>query len=163
MKLSRRLFACLLAVVLCFSASASASATEIETVDSTLPSVMPNENTDVFSKNNSGVMPLSSLSGYGYQRIYKGNHIMIIDCDSSGFGGMGITIKTESSNSYPITVLGAPLEGCGYASEIPRTAMTTNQEIQLHDLAHFSLGRYVIAFDIPDGTPEFDAYVWIYG
>lgn len=163
MKLTRRLFSCLLALALCLSMSVSAFATEIETVDNTVAPVVYKDNMDASSGDDSGIMPLSSLSGYAYQRIYKGNHIMFIDCDGSGIGGMGITIKTDCSTVNPIKVVGHVADGCGFASEIKSTPMTTKQELKLNNLSHMGLSRYIIAFDIPDGTPEFDAYVWIYG
>lgn len=104
----------------------------------------------------------SSVSGYGSKILTSqgsGNGILV-SCNGSGWGGMGITIDTHcSQGNYTIEFIGTST--IGFGSDISGI-ITTNDHIVFEDLIQRNLSEYMIVFTIPEGV-SVSVEVWIYG
>lgn len=174
MKTIKRTLAIILAISMCFSMSTVALAADPST-SSEDPSLCGNvigQATYLVSDghitltesrgNTSGIMPLSSVSGYNQGAIVNGYGTLYIRCNGTGKGGMGITIQTGCSyGDYKIHYHGYSMYGD--AGEI-KGDMYTNDEVKLYDCWQYNLTEYVIDFSAydDDGTPQFFVKVWIY-
>lgn len=148
-KFAKRIVAFLFATIMCLSLSMSAFAAEVS------------EKPVVNSRENSDIMPISSISGYARKNITSNDSYIEVSVSSEGTGGMGITIKTTSSSSGSIEFAGFSISG--NASQISGSIPINNGEMQFHDLYHNgSVGLYYILFTVPAGV-SVDVQVWIYG
>lgn len=164
MKKLSRLFILCLVIAFCLAATTTSFAADLEP---TSPSSDSHQliGCVTLSVDENGVTPISarsSISGYGHVTINGEGQGVYINCTSSGFGGMGITVKTScSSGTKNIQMFGTPV--IGSASVISVRGMTTNQELKFNNLQQDNLKRYFIGLTCPSGTPPFLAEVWIYG
>lgn len=154
-KMSKRFLALVFALIMCFSLTATAFAAETENMETQI-----NASEEV-ANDDSGIMPHSSVSGYARKTLTKSNNIIDISCTSSGWGGMGITVKTSSASNTQVSFFGAPFGDNSIAEQISGN-MSTNAEKQFHNLSHNGLSDYYLVFTIPDGV-SIDVQVWIYG
>lgn len=155
-KTSRRFLTLLLALVMCMSVGITASAAE-------MPQGTPNvEAQAVASAEDSGIMPLSSVSGYARKTLTKGNNMILVECDGEGIGGMGVTIRATSSSGGSVSFSGASYGSYSGASDISGSVVLNGPDKEFHGLWHNQLAYYAIVFDIPDGV-SIDVQVWIYG
>lgn len=186
MKKFTRVFALLMAVVMVLGMSTVAFAATPEPIIASTeeapeasPTVMYEATykvssdtgiTLVDSSDDSGIMPLSSVGGYsqksmwGSDKDWGSNNYVYVDCDGSGFGGMGITIKTSCSyGNYQIKFAGAPYAGEGSSIS---GEMGTIDEVQFHNLWHIDLQEYLLLFTPATDSgyvPDYYVQVWIYG
>ncbi len=186
MKKFTRVFALLMAVVMVLSMSTAAFAATPETISAeevteTSSNVLYEATyrvssdsgiTLVSSSGDSSIMPLSSVGGFnqkgmwGTDKNWGDNNYLFLDCSGSGYGGMGITIKTSCSyGNYQIQFAGAATAYAGDASTISGE-MGTIDEVQFHNLWQRDLQEYFIVFAPADGVtyvPDYFVQVWIYG
>ncbi len=158
MKLKKRIFSMLLATVMCMTMGVSVSAAtpesfENETVSETAVSLDGYE-----------IMTIdSSISGYGQKTISSSSNGIIVQCTSSGAGGMGITIKTScSAGTRKVDFIGGDPYN-NLTTKITDGSMTTNDEVKYSNMWQNNCTTYLIAFDCPEGSPDFLVQVWIYG
>ena len=107
----------------------------------------------------------SSIGGYGTQTISAGKTMMLVytDSDSGIFGGgMGITIETSCSAGTYDFYVSAAAEG-NRGSGLINVKLNTNQHWYDNDLYQYGPAYYAFFFDVPDGTPDFNVQIWIYG
>lgn len=151
----KRIVSLLLALVLCFSFATSASAAEIST---------PQKNTELYTfevtKDGTSLVARSSVSGYNQKSITTNDHNIVINCNGSGAGGLGITIETSCSQTYEINYAGSST--IGYGDSISGK-MTTNDHKEFHGKWQDTLTQYVIGFSAPNGRASYFVKVWIYG
>ena len=152
----KRICSLLVALVLCFSFMTSASAAEVEKTST--------ENADVYtfevSKDSTTLISRSSVSGYNQKYVTSNDGGLIIECNGSGIGGMGITIETScSQGTFDIDFTGGPF--IGNASTINGT-ITSNDHLEIKNLMQNNIDEYLIAFRVPAGKSVF-VKVWIYG
>lgn len=106
------------------------------------------------------VTPQSSISGYNQASISGDPASIFIYPNSSGWGGMGVTVKTSSNwNGYMnLDILGEdgslPLEG---------KSIHSNSETKINNLWHYNPAYYMFSFrGIPSGQSVY-VQIWIYG
>lgn len=157
MKNFKWIISSILAVVICFSLNLPVFASR-ESINNSIPQ-------EILSEDEAGIMPMSSISGYAYKRVRKGDNGIIIPINGSGIGGMGITIKTASSYQGNIEYYGTLLTDIPFtwASDI-EGKVSSNGEKVWNNLTHATGNNfeYGIFFDMPAGV-EMDVWVWIYG
>ena len=166
--MKKTILATLLAFAMCFVMSTSAFAETAE-AESTLTSNVIGEATYlvsddgitlVSSSGDPGIMPLSSVSGYNQATYGSGTSTLVIKCNGSGSGGMGITIQASCSyGDYKINFHGYAYNG--EASSI-NSFVVTNNTRELHNLHQNTLREYRIEFTA-SGVPDYLVKVWIYG
>lgn len=188
MKKFTRVFALLMAVIMVLGMSTVAFASTSETIPTTTEEATKTSSSVVYeatykissdsgitlvsSSGDSNIMPLSTISGYNQKSMYgtnkdwNSNNYLYINCGGSGYGGMGITIKTSCSyGNYRIQYAGGPTSYAGDGSTISGE-MGTIDEVQFHDLWQNNLQEYLIVFSPADGVtyvPDYYVRVWIYG
>ena len=103
---------------------------------------------------------LSTISGYGDGTLTNDPDGFIIYVDSSGWGGMGVTVKASSSwNGY------MSLDIVGEDGSVPakQRAISSNGETYLNDLFHYNPAYYLFSFrGIPSGQSVY-VQIWVYG
>lgn len=151
----KRICSLLLALVLCFSFVTSASATEISTSQKCAEMY-----TFEVTQDGASVVGQSSVGGYNQKSITTNDHNIVINCNGSGAGGLGITIETSCSQTYEISFAGASSIGHGDAIS---GKMTTNDHKEFHKKWQDTLTQYVIGFSSPNGRDSYFVKVWIYG
>lgn len=106
------------------------------------------------------VVPMSSISGYGYSYLTSSDHAFIIYPEGSGIGGMGVTIKTSSSwNGYMSCHM---FDNEGNVQFMDQ-AIYSNGEKYFNDLLTVNPGYYIFNFlGIPNGVAV-NVWIWIYG
>lgn len=141
-KMVKRIIAVFIAMTMCLTLGLTVSA----------ETTTPTSNT--FSINNAESM----ISGYEQLSISPGTQAMLIYCDIEGNGGMGITVKTSCTETYNVNI---QIFSPDYSDPLYKGIMSTNSEIQLHNLYHYTGNPYLVTFDNV-GT-SFLTQVWIYG
>lgn len=116
------------------------------------------------SDENGNIMPRSSISGYQNGDVTSNSSGFIVWVDSSGIGGMGVTVKT-SCPEWNGTVTFYLVSDRGSVA-VNGDNITTNGETYYENLIHGLPGTpayYLANFNgIPDGyTIHVD--IWIYG
>lgn len=177
MKIIKRFLLVFLSLLICFSTSFAAlampSVSDLDSEGSALESsnvpiceatyhVSSTKITLVNTSDNTGIMPMSTVSGYNQSGITTTRFTLSIPCNGSGKGGMGITIQASCSyGDYSIRYHGYAYEGTG--TSITGT-MLTNQTVK-HDrnLLQVDLKKYCIEFECNSNTPDYFVKVWIYG
>ena len=116
--------------------------------------------TSVKDESGNEITPRSSISGYEQATISGDPAGVIVYPSSSGWGGMGVTVKTSSSwNGYMnLDIIGedgsVPLEG---------KSIYSNKETPINNLWHYNPAYYLFSFrGIPSGQSVF-VQIWIYG
>lgn len=167
MKNFKRIFSILLSVALCFAISTSAFA--VSATSNCTSGTSPDNELKVIGEatclvSDSGVTVLSassSVSGFNQKTISGGSGTLVISCNGTGTGGMGITIQSNCSyGDYVVNVHGYARRG--NASELT-TTICTNNPYELHNCWQDYLTEYVVEFSAPSGTPDYLVKVWIYG
>lgn len=141
-KMVKRILAVMISTIMCLSLGLTVSA---ETVASS---------SNTFSTNNARSM----ISGYEQLSITPDHRSIVIYCDIQGNGGMGITIKNSCTETYNV---GVQILSPDYNDPIYTGTMSTNSEIQFHNLYHYTGNPYIVVFSNV-GT-SFLTQVWIYG
>lgn len=114
-----------------------------------------------FEVSEDGISPRSSVGGFNQVTITSSSNAILIECNGSGWGGMGITIKTSSSyGPEGVSFHGASV--IGSASSIDGNMSTIDEKV-FNNLWQMDLQEYCIAFDMAHGTNSFFVQVWIYG
>ena len=169
MKTISRVFTFVLALAMCLSLGTVAFAAEPDvSSEDAQPRVLGQATFLVSSdgvvplESEGKIMPRSSISGYKQQTLNGGAASMVIPCTSSGWGGYGVTIQTSSSyEDADIHVFGTVQSGNASSFE---GMMTTNDELQFHNLMHLgNVSEFIILFSTDEGTRPYRATVWIYG
>lgn len=160
---TRRIIGVLMALVLCIGLTSTAFAAEppenneakCYTLEVTSEGI-----TSVKDDVGNEVSPRSSISGYEQATISGDPAAVFVYPKSSGWGGMGVTIKTSSSwNGYMnLDILGedgsVPLEG---------KSVYSNGETKVNNLWHYNPAYYLFSFrGIPSGQSVF-VQIWVYG
>lgn len=166
MKTFKRILSLLLAVAMCIAVPISAFAAD--TSDNTNEVSEATSNTELnvigeatFLVSESGITPLSSVSGFNQKTITGGSGTLVVSCNGTGTGGMGITVETYCSyGDYLVDVHGYARHG--EASEL-NTTVCTNNPYKLYNRWQSYLTEYVLEFSAPAGTPDYLVKVWIYG
>lgn len=155
MKKTNRIFSLILALVMCLSISIPAFATEVPTEDNIL-----------VSQSNEGITPMSNISGYGSATIKPGkSDFVVVYCQGSGIGGMGITVKTTCSAGTVnnVTFAGKATSSVLGGAEIDGT-MSTNASMSYHNLYNGGVSVYSVLVQIPANAPgNVFVEVWVYG
>lgn len=106
------------------------------------------------------VSPRSTISGYEQTTLSGDPAGIVVYVDSSGWGGMGVTVKASSSwNGY------MNLDILSSEGDIPAQgkAVYSNGETYLNDLFHYNPPYYLFSFrGIPSGQSVF-VQIWVYG
>ena len=169
MKTFKRIFSILLALTMCFAISTSAFAAEASDTTNEAVEVTSDTELNVIGEatclvSESGVTVLStssSVSGYNQKTISGGSGSLVISCDGTGTGGMGITIQSYCSyGDYSVDVNGYARRGNASSFE---TRICTNNPYELHNQWQDYLTEYVVEFEAEAGTPDYLVKVWIYG
>ena len=154
----KKLLCTLVAVVLSLAVFTSAFAAEPEVITSTVTS----------SSSSTEVEPRSTISGYAHMTV-RNSYPIPIRASASGWGGMGVTIKFNTNQTYNNvrTIIyvsnGIFHSGSSYTTFDGNININGNNEIYFNDLSHDSPEYVVIAFPgLPDGV-SLDCEVWIYG
>lgn len=155
----KRFLSIALALTLCLSLSNSVFAKDINNSESMQDKEVIGEYTFEVSGDGS-ITPMSSVSGYGQKTVSAVDSGIIVDCNSQGIGGMGITIETScSAGNFTMNYLGSPYIGAG--SDISGE-IGSNDHIERHNLWQSGLQEYLISFKVPSGVSML-VKVWIYG
>lgn len=116
--------------------------------------------TAVTDETGNEITPRSSISGYNQASISGNPAAIIVYPSSSGWGGMGVTVKASSSWSgyMNLDILGSdgstPLQG---------KAVYSNSETKVNNLYHKNPSYYMFSFrGIPSGKSVY-VQIWIYG
>ena len=156
----KRLLSLVLVLTLCLSFSNLVSAKEKTDNKSVNDKELMGEYT--FEVSDKGLITArSSVSGYNQKTVVAGDNGLIINCNGQGYGGMGITIETSSSNgNFKVNYVGGAY--IGSASSISGE-IGSNAHIELNkNLWQNNLDEYLISFGVPSGVSMF-VKVWIYG
>ena len=166
----KKLFSILLALVILLSFSSPAFAAETtedvsNDVKATLYNVdLTSDGIVSVSDENGNIMPLSSISGYNQGDVSSNSSGFLVWVDSSGIGGMGVTVITSCSNWNGTITFNLASDTGSYA--VKGAAIPTNGESQWHNLIHglpSTPAYYLAVFSgIPAGYTV-HAQVWIYG
>lgn len=158
------------AMMACMCLGTTAFAAESETASDTTPeatcySLEVTSNgvasiTDEDGNEVDSISPRSSISGYN-QATLTGDPVGVsVFVDSSGWGGMGVTVKASSSWSgyMNLDIIGSdgkvPLQG---------KSVYSNGETKVNNLYHYNPDYYVFSFrGIPSGQSVF-VQIWVYG
>lgn len=172
---SMKKFSCiLLALLLVLSLSIPAFAAEIQNdvnadvntdVEATMYSLeLTSEEIVSVTDEDGNIMPLSSISGYASGDISSTSSGFLVWVDSSGIGGMGVTVKTSCPN-WNGTVRFDLVSDRG-SKAVTEAYIPTNGSTEFHNLLHGLPGTpaYYLAnfYGIPAGYTV-NAQVWIYG
>lgn len=166
----KKFFCIILALALVLSLSVHAFAAEVTSdVKTDVEATM--YNLEVTSKGiisvsdeNGNVLPRSSISGYASGDVSRDSTYFLVWVNSSGIGGMGVTVKTSCPN-WDGTIRFDLVSDRG-SKAITEEYITTNGTKEFHNLLHGlpSTPSYYLAnfSGIPEGYTV-NAQVWIYG
>lgn len=147
--------------VLSFSTTAFAS--EIDNIDNTKCynlEVTSEGISSITDENGDSVSPYSTISGYEQATLTNDPAGVQVFIDSSGWGGMGVTVKASSSwNGYMNLDILSP------DGDIPAQGRSvySNGETYLNNLFHYNPPYYLFSFrGIPSGQSVF-VQIWVYG
>lgn len=165
-----RILTILTALVMCLGSSTSAFASEsqdnkdadknatcynLEVTSDGIASITDEKGNEV-----SSISPRSSISGYNQATLSGDPAGIIVYINSSGWGGMGVTIETSSSwHGYmSLDILGSdgsiPLEG---------RSIYSDKSTEINDLFHYNPAYYLFSFrGIPSGQ-SVSVKIWVYG
>lgn len=165
----KNLFCSILTLVLVLSISVTAFATDI-TRDANNDTVtmysleLTSEGISSVSDEEGNIVPLSSISGYACGDVDSSNPGFLVWVDSSGIGGMGVTVKTICPD-WNGTIRFDLVSDRG-SKAVLNQYIPTNGSTEFHDLLHglpATPAYYLANFSgIPKGY-TITAHVWIYG
>lgn len=160
MKRFKRIISSILAVMMCFSLNMSVFAAKV-TSDSPI-----SIGTQIAIDHEEEIMPMGtgSISGYAYKRLTKSDPAIIVPLKASGFGGMGITVKTATSYNQNMYCQGTVVSSNplvwvdGFKGDVKPNAETyfSGNHLGGNNL------EFVIVLEIPEGV-YVDVWVWVYG
>lgn len=166
----RRIFAILMATIMCLATGTTAFAAEttsdtkgtcynLEVSGDGIVSCT-DENGNVVSD----ISPRSTISGYTQGTISRNNNLLVIYPDeASGIGGMGINIKASSSWNGNFTVSVGAKYSNGIATVVNQACISSNAENHFEDLMHRDPSYLVFTFgNIPSNT-TINVQIWVYG
>lgn len=166
----KKFLSIILALVMTMAVTTTAFAAEpkttnTDTIDVTKYNVELNSDGIVsVSDENGNIMPFSSISGHTNGYVSSKSPSFPVWVDSSGIGGMGVTVKTSCSNWNGTITFNLMSDKGSHA--IINQPIPTNGERQYHNLMHGLPSQpayYLAGFSgIPDGYTV-NAQVWIYG
>lgn len=169
--LKKRIFAVFMAALMCLGTSVTAFAADTEdTTGATCYNLAVSSDgmvtcTDENGNELSNVSPLSSISGYTSGSVTKDKNLIVLYPDnSSGIGGMGITVKASSSwNGNMKLAVGAQYTNSGVSTVFKDKTVKSNGETYFNNLLHRSPGYLVFVFNgIPSGKTV-NLQIWVYG
>lgn len=114
----------------------------------------------VSDENGNEISTYSSISGFEQGTISSNPDGIIVYPTSSGWGGMGVTIKASSSWSGYMN-----LDIAGSDGNVPLKgkAVYSNGQTVVNNLWHYNPSYYVFSFrGIPSGQSVF-VQIWVYG
>lgn len=148
----------LVAVVLSLAVCTSAFAAEPEAITPIVSS----------TTSTTEVEPRSTISGYAHMTV-RNNYPIPVRASASGWGGMGVTIKFNTDQTYNNvqTIIyvanGIFHSGSSYKTFEGTININGSNEIYFNNLDHDSPEYVIVAFPgLPDGV-SLDCEVWIYG
>lgn len=167
--MKRRIIAIFLATIMCFITATTAFATEPETSKkATCYNLEVSSNGVISCSNENGdelpvITPRSTISGYENANITSDHAFMMVDVEASGWGGMGITIKTSSDWKGNFYVSADAMYINSFADLFDRKQITSNGENYFEDLFHRTPSYILFSFyEIPP-TATINVQIWVYG
>lgn len=161
--INRRILAILTVVAICSCMVLTAFAAESEAPQKATCYTLEVTSDGVSSchdENGEAISPRSSISGYASETMTRDPNPIQVVVQASGWGGMGVTVKTSSSWSgyMSLDIIASdgsvPLEGA---------AIYSNQETYFNNLRHYSPTYLMFSFrGIPSGQ-SVSVEIWVYG
>lgn len=152
--MTKKIFAVLLATLMLFAMSTTASAEETNT------NVESFEIT--FVSEDSGIMPLSEISGYYSGTVSRYNPKCAVPLNSDGTGGVGITIVTSASYTEAIRVTAKAFNDSGSHLYIDNALISTIGTYYFVD----GITQYndkSVTFEFTNLTQDMNVTIYVYG